>query len=145
MRSHLSFALFLLLLLALPARGEDAPDRKAVDALPAYISVVQSGGFWRSGAQEGHYRIVVTSGGFEHIVSHLFIQWVAIEGGRGETKVVRTVSVKEFESGHASHIEPRVKFVHGRGLQVSLAITVRDGSREKRAMTVRSDGTYDLR
>jgi hypothetical protein len=51
---------------------------KAQDSLSLDPSVahVVTGGSWSSGTASGQYRIVVRTGGWEHVVSELYIQWL---------------------------------------------------------------------
>ena len=50
-----------------------AQDSVALD--PAIAHVV-TGGHWTQGGARGLYRIIVRTGGFEHVASELFIQWL---------------------------------------------------------------------
>jgi hypothetical protein len=45
--------------------------------LPSDVETVVSGGRWRSGGTEGGYRVVVRSGGFEHVVSQVQVDWIS--------------------------------------------------------------------
>nr|WP_298424589.1 hypothetical protein [Hylemonella sp.] len=59
--------LFLLLLpLAAFARSPVAPD----------VDSVVSGGYWESGNDSGHYRVIVVNSGFEHVTSRVYVEWL---------------------------------------------------------------------
>ena len=122
------------------AQDEDVADAKAI---PASVQSVQSGGYWQKGDQDGHYRVVVTSGGFEHVISRLFIQWIALDQDAREYKLNRTVEVKEI--GIASTVTPAPKFTNAGNWTMSVVISRRDGSRERRTITVRPDGGYSVK
>jgi hypothetical protein len=40
------------------------------------VESVVSGGNWQMDNQDGRYRIIIVNGGFEHIFSHVFLQWI---------------------------------------------------------------------
>ena len=64
----------LVLLCILP----QAAFSQETTALPADIETVVSGGDWESGAEaRGHFRAVIATGGFEHIISDLTVEWIA--------------------------------------------------------------------
>jgi hypothetical protein len=46
-------------------------------SVPVDVSSVQTIGRWQSGSDEGSYRIVVTSEGWEHVWSRVFVEWLA--------------------------------------------------------------------
>ena len=134
---------FALLLLATAAHAQDAELNDVRATVPG-IHTVQSGGFWDTRQQEGFYRVVVTSGGFEHVIARLFVQWITTDQDTREYKVVRTVAVKEV--GIASVIVPAVKFVTGSGpATIDRTISRRDGKREKRTVIAQPDGRYSFR
>jgi hypothetical protein len=56
--------------------------------LPADVETVVTGGRWRSGANEGTYRVVVRSGGFEHVVSQVQVDWVSNPTDQDKPQVV---------------------------------------------------------
>ena len=135
----------LLLPLSVAARAQDEW-LKDVRSLPPHVRSVHSGGFWEHREQEGFYRVVVMSGGFEHVIARLYVQWITADQDTREYKIVRTVNVIEFNGGGSSVIQPTIRFVPGaKNLQVALAIKRRDGKAEKRTLTVWPDGRYTLK
>jgi hypothetical protein len=56
--------------------------------LPPDVETVVSGGRWGSGATGGSYRVVVRSGGFEHVVSQVQIDWVSDPKGQDTPSTV---------------------------------------------------------
>ncbi|MBM3529757.1 MAG: hypothetical protein FJX62_16865 [Alphaproteobacteria bacterium] len=111
---------------------------KDAQGTPASVHSVQSGGHWERGNDEGFYRVLVTSGGFEHVIARLFIQWIVLDQDKREYRLQRSVEVKEI--GIASVITPSPKFAMKGNWTMPVAITRRDGKREKRTVTVRPDG-----
>jgi hypothetical protein len=67
-------ALGLLAALSRPSHAQDTI------ALDPTIAHVVTGGHWTKGGAGGQYRIIVRTGGFEHVASELFIQF---QGGSG--------------------------------------------------------------
>ena len=50
---------------------------QAVPTIPLEVETVASGGYWSTKDRvEGHYRIVISTGGSEHLISTLWVQWV---------------------------------------------------------------------
>ena len=87
------FLSFLALVFCTVAQPSSAQDSLVVD--PTIADIV-SGGHWAASGQEGYYRIVIRTGGFEHINSELTVQWLT-EGGRdSDPVVVRSIVVKEL-------------------------------------------------
>ncbi len=132
----------VLLLTTMPARSQDH-DLRNVEATPPTISFIQTGGYWQSGKQDGLYRVVVTSGGFEHVASRLYVQWIATDQDRREHKTVRTVEIKDI--GYAVAISPAARLVGSKTALIELSITRRDGKRERRVVTLHPDGRYSYK
>ena len=63
------------------------------DRLPAEVETVISGGWWESGAQEGRYRVVIRSGGFEHVISTMTVDWIVSPTETSDAKVVASVTI----------------------------------------------------
>jgi hypothetical protein len=87
------------------------------------VAEVVTGGHWSSGGQSGFYRVIVRTGGFEHIVSRLTIEWL-IEPTRDDPpRVMRSVQVPEL-SGIARLDRPRIgQFLKGWRVWVQLTDT----------------------
>jgi len=87
-------------------RAQDvAPALPSVDAR---ISHMVSGGYWRAGQLEGRFRAVVLSAGFEHVISHLYIQWVSDETDTTEARIVATKPVDALSVGGWSLGSPKL-------------------------------------
>ena len=83
--------LLLLVLAALSASAQ--PQSVTIDPM---VESVVSGGYWIDGADRGTYRVVVRSGGFDHIISEITIEWLAEPKDENQTSSVRkSVVVKE--------------------------------------------------
>ncbi len=103
-----------------------------VSALPAQIPEILTGGSWSNGDIGGVYRAVVVlskkdekkpdllskagdlkTGSDKKIIkagkpaserkAEVFIQWIAYDGGKATAKIVKTVSIKEFNEKHLRH------------------------------------------
>lgn len=84
----------LLLLLGLLALSASARSRMA--SIDPSVDSVVSGGYWTDGEDRGIYRVVVRSGGFEHIVSEITIEWLSDpREGNEEPSIHKSVVVKE--------------------------------------------------
>ena len=59
------------------------------------VHVVVSGGRWSSATGNGWYRAVIRTGGFEHVVSSLTLDWMqSAKDSSSKTTVVHTVVVE---------------------------------------------------
>src|SRR5215204_5248236 len=81
--------------------------QQELPGLDPSIKAVVSGGYWESGGQRRTIRLVVVSGGPDHIVSTLYVQWLEDPTEENGTTVVRSTSVDEV-SGVVSIGEPRL-------------------------------------
>lgn len=101
-----SFVALLLAAVASAAFITRASAQEVVALHPAVESVV-SGGRWQTESAEGNYRIVVHTGGFEHVVSQVQVDWLSIHSGNEEPRVVTS---KFVEMGSWRVL--RTRFVH---------------------------------
>ena len=101
-------ARFLVPLLALAAVELRAQTDFPV---PAIVEHVVTGGWWSSGTNRGTYRLVVASGGFEHVTSAVYAEWVRERRSERDSAVVlATKFVKEVnESGLRLAAQPTMR------------------------------------
>lgn len=85
------FLVAVLAALLLPLGSTRAQESRSIDPT---IQHVMSGGRWQSGGQSGWYRAIIRTGGFEHIVSNLTVEWI---GDDSEPSVMHSVDVKELD------------------------------------------------
>lgn len=74
------FSLIVWAICAGPAAPACATSEPEVDADVAFVS---TGGAWSKGDRTGFVRVVVVNGGFEHVTSRIFLQWLAVNRQRG--------------------------------------------------------------
>jgi len=74
--------------------------------IPADVETVVTGGFWNSASSKGTFRVVIRSGGFEHVVSQLQIDWIA--DPEGNDKPARVVASRLAETGSWRLTTPRI-------------------------------------
>jgi hypothetical protein len=96
----MTLARYILPILALlfpfaAAAQTTQPGDSFVAALPASVSLVSSGGGWVDGNEQGTYRIVAVTEGWDHLQSRLYIQWIAEDDAQQKLKVVATTHVTE--------------------------------------------------
>jgi len=56
--------------------------------IDATLAFAATGGYWESTGRGGAYRVLVFSGGFEHVSSRVVAEWVAEAGGASATAAV---------------------------------------------------------
>lgn len=102
MRTLLCFAAALFVVCPTLAAPEDALDPS--------VAFVTTGGYWpasrKSDAEHGHYRVVVTNGGWEHVSSRVRLEWILEDPNSKSTKVLKSVEVKELSGGMWSVGQP---------------------------------------
>jgi len=75
-------------------------------AISADIAAVVTGGSWSSGAINGVYRVVVRTGGREHTISSVQVDWIAESNSHdGEPRVVQS---RIANTGSWLLIQPRI-------------------------------------
>ncbi len=80
-------------------------------AIPAEVETVVSGGAWKSGALNGTLRVIVRTGGFEHIISYAQVDWIVEPQSSNDSG--RVVASKVAETGSWRLDRPR--FVKAKG------------------------------
>jgi hypothetical protein len=131
----------LLVLVALSASAE--PQVATID--PAVDSVV-SGGYWIDGMDRGTYRVIVRSGGFDHITSEITIEWLSEPRDEDEeASVHKSVVVKEGE-GLWKAVDPELKVdpTDGKTFLDWKAIDTHDQSERECRVELSSNGSYHL-
>jgi len=98
------------------------------------ISTVRSGGYWEQGERRGGYRVVVAHFGSEHVSSHIRFEWVtdAQEVARAEVlhgALLGSVDIESMSWDEA-------------GTHVVLSGDLRNGSKYKCKVSLRTDGSY---
>jgi hypothetical protein len=83
----------------------------AVNEIPAEVEGIWEAGEWKdnSGKTIGVFRFVVASGGYEHVSSRLFIQWVSYETHSSNRKVEKSVEVKEISGFYSFHLPKHIQ------------------------------------
>lgn len=87
MLSLLVFAMVPMHHAAAAVEGDAAP--------PAVVT----GGHWRSGTEEGGFRVATESVGFEHVSCRAWIEWVTTSGAGQPARVAARVSFTEVSNG----------------------------------------------
>ena len=83
---------------------------------PIDVVAVVTGGRWKAGSLQGVYRVVVRTGGFEHLVSQAQVDWIAYPGPEsGEARLVKSMiaptgswrldNPRLFKSGNTWRVE----------------------------------------
>jgi len=118
--------------LALAAVPPDFP-------VDANVESVRTGGYWKMGSQDGRYRVVIAYLGFEHISSHVRIEWLATPGEDGEVRIIRTVVLSEALLGSVDIESMRPDKTE---TTVIISGVLHDDSKYRCQLLLRIDGTY---
>ena len=118
-----------------------------VSSLPAQIPEILTGGSWTNGSVGGVYRAVVVlsknstqkpdlfskatlnrSKSSER-KAEVFIQWIAYDGSKATSKIVKTVSIKEFNEKQLRHAFLAMDTLKDN--EMTLLVTSYDESKDK--------------
>ncbi len=130
-----------IMLSATPVSADDLALEQA-ELVPAVIHVVQSGGFWSTGDDEGYFRAVIISGGVEHVSHQLFIQWMRSNSESQDYELARTAKVEELSNGNV--LEVSTDFGDINAFEVNVAASSRDGNVTKYQIVVGARQKYSL-
>ena len=102
---YLIFA-FVAFLIVLPASSQD----RALPFLDAAIESVISGGYWTNQDKaEGQFRVVVDTGGYEHLISSIWVQWIAQpKNSEDSAQIVMTKHLEEVDANYVRLSEPKL-------------------------------------
>ena len=95
----------MLVLAASDTRGQ------ATTTIPADVEAVVTGGKWSANGQNGTYRVIVSTGGFEHIVSQVQVDWIAHSNDRDTLDKV--IASKIAQTGSWRLLTPRISRTGG--------------------------------
>jgi hypothetical protein len=90
-----------------------AQDR-GLSTIPTDIEHVVTGGRWTAAGRTGVYRVLVRTGGFDHVVSEAQVEWIATD--TGEAQVIQS---KTAPTGSWRLDNPRIRS-EGKGWRVEL-------------------------
>ena len=88
-------------------------------SLDPAVHYVVTGGHWSSEGADGQYRVIVRSGGFDHIVSDLYIQWIQDPRGKDDSARVRVTVKVDSLSGIWALDQPKLVCTPSCRLEVS--------------------------
>jgi hypothetical protein len=80
------------------AWAADEATLAALEKLEPAIRTMVSGGEWNDGGQEGFFRLILISDGWEHVGHRAVLQWVAINQDNRTLAVAKSVPIKEMPS-----------------------------------------------
>lgn len=131
--------------LCAPARAEDKLLAEA-DGVAPNIHQVVSGGYWSQGKREGFFRVIVISGGVEHVAHRLYLQWLEIDLDIQSYSVASTRGVKEINGGHGFLLDVKAEFPDMESGKISVAARSARPPQEKHfSITVKGDGSYTIK
>lgn len=86
----------------------------------ADVFLVRSGGMWTEGDTEGHYKVIISNHGLDHIVSKLYLQWLELEPENGTFKIRKTVGFAALNDMPVYNLEVAGWTPQGSSLRVDL-------------------------
>jgi hypothetical protein len=98
-----------------------APRSDSPWALDSRVVQVVSGGVWSSGADSGHYRVIVMSDGVEQVRHSAVVQWLVRRGTSQEVALFRTVNLVEVSPRWFSFLDPEIRLSRGRWILTLVA------------------------
>ncbi len=87
--------LFVFTSVLLAQSDKDAQLASVAEVVPPQIETVVSGGYWSRSGQDGSFRLIIVSVGWEELASRVFLQWIRLDHDKHAEIVERTVPVRE--------------------------------------------------
>ena len=84
------FRVLVLFLLTVPLAAQEAPH------IPATLQFAVTGGRFQTDSVQGPYRVLVFTGGSDHVISDFFLQWMREESASDTVSLVSSVPIKEI-------------------------------------------------
>jgi hypothetical protein len=144
LRLSRNLSMMLILLLSAPVSLARDDSLRASEQVPPNIHHVSSGGFWMAGSEEGTFRVIVTSGGIEHVSHQVFVQLLRNNLGRQDSELVRTVSVGELNQEEGQIFEVTTSFGDINAFEIDITVAGRGGRSSQYRITAKGDGSYSL-
>ncbi|MCP5082218.1 MAG: hypothetical protein GY948_11030 [Alphaproteobacteria bacterium] len=113
--------------------------------LPAQVSQVESGGFWSKGDDEGFFRVVVTSGGIEHVENKLFVQMMKLDKRTQTYDAVKTLSINETNMRQGNVIKIDTDFGDVNAFEVNVESSSRGNETKRFKLILNGSGGYKLK
>lgn len=111
-RRRINILILSTVLGSMPAVGTNAGESVSQLADPS-VEFVTSGGWWESKAERGTYRVIVVSGGFEHVFSEITLQRIGHPTEHDQPQKV--VSSETFQKGMMWRVaRPELRFAKSR-------------------------------
>jgi hypothetical protein len=77
------------------------------DSLRPDIETVVTGGTWTSDSLVGYYRILIRTGGFDHLISTLDVEWISQASATQPPRLVRSHRVMDISAAGNRLSDPR--------------------------------------
>lgn len=116
-----------------------------VQQLPAPIVQVMTDGFWTRDKDEGFYRVIVVSGGVEHVSNQLFIQLMKVNSDQQNYRIDKTLAVKELNKEHGSTMTMKTNFGDINAFEIEVAVNKRGGQSKRFKILVNGSGKYKIK
>lgn len=124
----------------LAASPSDSPEL----GLNADVAFVSTGGAWAKGDRTGAVRVVVVNGGFEHVTSRVFLQWLAVNREKG-IWIVDSVAVDRINNpGVWSLGQPALSYEDGVTIVRLHATNPYDGEDTVFMLSVKGPGDFGV-
>jgi hypothetical protein len=116
-----------------------------VASLPLEVADMASGGYWKTDGSDGQYRVVVLTGGREHVSSLVYLQWIENDQARQELRVRQTTRIREIAEGFWSVGSPVFTYAN-KSCEIKLEATHTYSNESVWfVVTPGADGTYRFR
>ena len=117
----------ILALMAIPWSQAFAQEDRLVEAVPAEVAEIISGGSWSADNKGGFYRaMVLMSGDQKSFGAHVYLQWLAFGDEGPVPKVVATVAVKEINEQKLDNASIAIEGEEGAENTITLVVNSYD-------------------
>lgn len=101
--------------------------------------------FNKNGKEAGFIRFLRFNYGYEHIVSHAYLQWIAISRPQGPDSIVQSVSIDEINNNFYSISEPKTHDENGKTNLIFNGYHTYTNEEAEFKITISGIGKYSLR
>ena len=122
--------------------GEPFP---AVAGLPASVTSVVTGGYWKEHGDRGRYRLWIEERGWEHLTSVLHIDWIAERSESKSLMIVESVVVGELSNSGVLSDVRLAKDQTGPIAKVAGMPSVAQSTPQNAIIELRGPGNYRVR
>ena len=105
-----------------------------------HIADVRTGGYWKEDGRDGHYRVVLSHGGWEEINTTVLLEWIAT--GRGEDRESTVAYSNVLFENLLGSVDISTFTAYPSGVRLELSGLLQDGHKYHCRVDLNPGGIY---